>query len=114
MISSTLQRFTLLHFPQRLSGANLESLAALQDVLKAVIIFSFTLPQVRVSSCHGADVYPAILHIAPPGLYALGGIAAIIRDYYKHDSEAQRPVIRSPWPITEAEDNFVDHLEDEE
>ncbi|KAI9463459.1 hypothetical protein HD554DRAFT_2040980 [Boletus coccyginus] len=89
--------------PQRLPGANLESLAALQDVLKDNyqrhhIFFNNT-------RFHNYITHRAL------AIYALGGPAAIIRDYYKRDSEIQRPVVESPHPITE--ENFVDHLADE-
>ncbi|KAI9463455.1 hypothetical protein HD554DRAFT_2175559 [Boletus coccyginus] len=89
--------------PQRLPGATLESLAALQYVLKDNhqrhhIFFNNT-------RFHNHITHRAL------AIYALGGPAAIIRDYYKRDSEIQRPVVESPHPITE--ENFVDHLADE-
>ncbi|KAG9310842.1 hypothetical protein JVU11DRAFT_8695 [Chiua virens] len=49
--------------------------------------------------------------IAQFAIYALGGSAAIIKDYYKRDSEMQRPAFESPESITE--ENFIEHLGDE-
>ncbi|KAF8126386.1 hypothetical protein EV363DRAFT_1348460 [Boletus edulis] len=89
--------------PQRYPGANLESLTALQDVLKDNhqrhhIFFNET-------RFHNHITHRAL------AIYALGGSAAIIRDYYERDSRIQRPVVQSPEPITE--ENFIDHLGDE-
>ncbi|KAI9463461.1 hypothetical protein HD554DRAFT_2175564 [Boletus coccyginus] len=89
--------------PHRLPGANLESLAALRDVLKDNhqrhhIFFNNT-------RFHNHITHRALV------IYALGGPAAIIKDYYKRDSQIQRPMVESPHPITE--ENFVDHLGDE-
>ncbi|KAG8215387.1 hypothetical protein J3R82DRAFT_8988 [Butyriboletus roseoflavus] len=89
--------------PQRLPGANLESLAALRDVLK--------------DNHQRYHIYFNHLHFHNHithrilAIYALGGSAAIIRDYYKRDGEIQRPAFEAPEPITE--ENFVDHLGDE-
>ncbi|KAF8126363.1 hypothetical protein EV363DRAFT_1348442 [Boletus edulis] len=89
--------------PQRYPGANLESLAALQDVLKdnhqRHHIF------INETRFHNHMTHRAV------AIYALGGSAAIIRDSYERDSRIHRAVIQSPKPITE--ENFVDHLGDE-
>ncbi|KAF9230917.1 hypothetical protein BU15DRAFT_56733, partial [Melanogaster broomeanus] len=44
-------------------------------------------------------------------IYALGGSASLIKDYYEQDAKDQRPRLKSPEPITE--ENFVEHLGDE-
>ncbi|KAF9235886.1 hypothetical protein BU15DRAFT_77493 [Melanogaster broomeanus] len=44
-------------------------------------------------------------------IYALGGSASLIKDYYEQDGKNQRPAVKSPGPITE--ENFVEHLGDE-
>ncbi|KAH0834191.1 hypothetical protein J3R83DRAFT_11503 [Lanmaoa asiatica] len=89
--------------PQRLPGANLESLVALRDVLKDNhqryhIFFNHT-------RFHNHITHRAL------AIYALGGSAAIIRDYYERDGDIQRTAFESPEPITE--ENFTDHLGDE-
>ncbi|KAF8126387.1 hypothetical protein EV363DRAFT_1453115 [Boletus edulis] len=89
--------------PQRYPGANLESLAALQDVLKdnhqRHHIF------INETRFHNHMSHRAL------AIYALGGSAVIIRDYYERDARVHRLVVQSPEPITE--ENFVDHLGDE-
>ncbi|KAF9230920.1 hypothetical protein BU15DRAFT_83023 [Melanogaster broomeanus] len=44
-------------------------------------------------------------------IYALGESASHIKDYYEQDAKCQRPPLKSPGPITE--DNFVEHIGDE-
>ncbi|KAI9463453.1 hypothetical protein HD554DRAFT_1313829 [Boletus coccyginus] len=89
--------------PHRFPGTTLESLAALQYVLKDN-------HQRHHVFWNNMRFHNHITHRAL-ALYALGGPAAIIRDYYKRDSEIQRPMVESPHPITE--ENFVDHLGDD-
>ncbi|KAF8439791.1 hypothetical protein L210DRAFT_3504231 [Boletus edulis BED1] len=89
--------------PQRLPGSTQESLAALQDVLKdnrqRYHIF-----------WNDIRFHNHITHRAL-AIYAVGGPPTIIKDYYARDGEMQRPAFESPGPITE--ENFIDHLEDE-
>ena len=106
--------------PQRTPGANLESLAALQDVLKDNhqryhIFFNNTQFHKYVRPRYLLNIINnhLVSHITHRALaiYVLGGPATIIRDYYKRDGQIQRPAFESPEPITEQ--NFVDHLGDE-
>ncbi|KAG6377856.1 hypothetical protein JVT61DRAFT_14637 [Boletus reticuloceps] len=89
--------------PQRLPGSTPESLAVLQNVLRdnhqRYHIF-----------WNNTRFHNHVTHRAL-AIYALGGPATIIRDYYERDGQTQRPAFESPEPITE--ENFVDHLEDE-
>ncbi|KAF9235893.1 hypothetical protein BU15DRAFT_64445 [Melanogaster broomeanus] len=89
--------------PQRLPGSTLESLAALQHVLKDNhnryhIFFNYT-------RFHNHVTHRAL------AIYALGGSASLVKDYYEQDAKNQRPAFKSPEPITE--ENFVEHLGDE-
>ncbi|KIJ13025.1 hypothetical protein PAXINDRAFT_170906 [Paxillus involutus ATCC 200175] len=89
--------------PQRLPGASLESLAALQHVLKDNhrrhhIFLNHT-------RFHNHSTHRAL------AIYALGGSASLIKGYYEEDGKNQRPAFESPEPITE--ENFVEHLGDE-
>ncbi|KAF9235892.1 hypothetical protein BU15DRAFT_64444 [Melanogaster broomeanus] len=89
--------------PQRLPGSSLESLAALQHVLKDNhsryhIFFNYTWH-------HNHVTHRAL------AIYASGGSASLIKDYYEQDAKNQRPAVESPEPITE--ENFLEHLEDE-
>ncbi|KAF9230922.1 hypothetical protein BU15DRAFT_83025 [Melanogaster broomeanus] len=89
--------------PQRFPGSSLESVAALQHVLKDNhnryhIFFNY----VRF---HDHAGYRAL------AIYALGGSASLIKNYYEQDGKNQRPAVKSPGPITE--ENFVEHLGDE-
>ncbi|KAF9235887.1 hypothetical protein BU15DRAFT_77494 [Melanogaster broomeanus] len=68
--------------PQRFPGSSLESLAALHHVSHRAL-----------------------------AIYALGGSASHIEDYYEQDAKCQRPALKSPEPITG--DNFVEHIGDE-
>ncbi|KAH7882769.1 hypothetical protein F5I97DRAFT_2076034 [Phlebopus sp. FC_14] len=89
--------------PQRFPGSNGKSLAALQHVLKdnhkRYHIF------LNYSRVHNHITHRAL------ALYALGGDASIIDDYYEQDSREQRPAFESPEAITE--ENFADHVGDE-
>ncbi|KAF9235888.1 hypothetical protein BU15DRAFT_64439 [Melanogaster broomeanus] len=89
--------------PQRFPGSGLESVAALQRVLKDNhnryhIFFNYT-------HFHDHVGYRAL------AIYALGGSASLIKDYYEQDGKNQRLAVKSPGPITEG--NFVEHLGDE-
>ncbi|KAF9235884.1 hypothetical protein BU15DRAFT_28865, partial [Melanogaster broomeanus] len=89
--------------PQRLPGSNLDSLAALQHVLKdnhnrSHIFFNRT-------RFHNHVTHRAL------ATYALGGSASLIKDYYEQDTKNQRPSLKSPEPITQ--ENFFEHLGDE-
>ncbi|KAF9219897.1 hypothetical protein BS17DRAFT_788621 [Gyrodon lividus] len=89
--------------PQRLPGSSLESLAALQHVLKDNheryhIFFNHT-------RFHNHITHRAL------AIYALGGSASLIKDYYEQDGKNQRPAFESLEPITE--ENFIEHLADE-
>ncbi|KAG8215388.1 hypothetical protein J3R82DRAFT_8989 [Butyriboletus roseoflavus] len=105
--------------PQRLPGANLESLAALRDVLKDNhrryhVFVNYTGFHKYVCHHRTREVTMTLSsHITHRALaiYALGGPATVIRDYYKRDGNIQRPAFESPEPITE--ENFVGHLGDE-
>ncbi|KAF8551785.1 hypothetical protein OG21DRAFT_1512319 [Imleria badia] len=89
--------------PQRLPGANLDSVATLQGVLKDN-------HQRHHIFCNDAKFHNHIPYRAL-AIYALGGTAATIREYYQRDRRRQRPAIPSPEPITE--ENFISHLGDE-
>ncbi|KAF9235891.1 hypothetical protein BU15DRAFT_64442 [Melanogaster broomeanus] len=71
-------------------------------------------PQVRITPHLVVDnVDRLISHVAHHALaiYALGGSASLIKDYYEQDGKNQRPAFKSPEPITE--ENFLEHLGDE-
>ncbi|KAI6118361.1 hypothetical protein F5141DRAFT_614817 [Pisolithus sp. B1] len=89
--------------PQRLPGTSVESLAALQYVLKdnhkRWHIFHNDLKQ------HNHIAHRAL------ALYALGGSGPLIRGFYEQDSGEQLPPIEPPEAITST--NFLDHLGDE-
>ncbi|KAI6013237.1 hypothetical protein EDC04DRAFT_2759433 [Pisolithus marmoratus] len=89
--------------PQRLPGTSVESVAALQDVLKDNhkrwhIFFNHR-------GFHNHITHRAL------ALYALGASGTSIRTLYDLDRQKQRPAIDTPEAITRA--NFVDHLGDE-
>ncbi|KIK95047.1 hypothetical protein PAXRUDRAFT_25666 [Paxillus rubicundulus Ve08.2h10] len=85
--------------PQRFPGASLDSLAALQRVLKD-----------NHQRYHIFCLNSHITHRAL-AIYALGGSASLIKGYYEQDAKNQRPAFGSLEPITE--ENFVEHLGDE-
>ncbi|KAI6030044.1 hypothetical protein EDC04DRAFT_116623 [Pisolithus marmoratus] len=88
--------------PQRFPGTSIESLAALQYVLKdnhkRWHIF------LNDRKHHNHITHRALL------LYALGGSGALIKEFYEQDSRRQLPAIESPEAITPT--NFVGHLGD--
>ncbi|KIN98822.1 hypothetical protein M404DRAFT_156599 [Pisolithus tinctorius Marx 270] len=89
--------------PQRFPGTSVESVAALQDVLKDNhkrwhIFFNHR-------KFHNHINHRAL------ALYALGASGTSIRKFYDLDCKKQRPAIETPEAITTA--NFVDHLGDE-
>ncbi|KAL4070131.1 hypothetical protein V8B97DRAFT_1965781 [Scleroderma yunnanense] len=88
--------------PQRFPGASIESLAALQYVLKdnhkKWHIF------VNDLKFHNHITHRAL------ALYALGSNGAPIRTFYQQDAQTQRPVIEPPEAITST--NFFEHLQD--
>lgn len=89
--------------PQRLPGTSVQSLAALQYVLKdnhkRWHIFLNDLKQ------HNHVAHRAL------ALYALGGSGSLIREFYGQDGGEQLPPIEPPEAITST--NFLDHLGDE-
>ncbi|KAI5992343.1 hypothetical protein F5J12DRAFT_859834 [Pisolithus orientalis] len=89
--------------PCRLPGTSIESLAALQYVLKD------NHKQWHIF-LNDLKFHNHITHRAL-ALYALGGSGSLIREYYKQDSQRQLPAVESPQAI--ALTNFVDHLGDE-
>ncbi|KAI6013231.1 hypothetical protein EDC04DRAFT_718557 [Pisolithus marmoratus] len=88
--------------PQRLPGTSIESLAALQYVLKDNHKRWHIFFNDRKHHNH-------ITHRAL-ALYALGGSGTLIREFYEQDSRRQLPAIESPEAITPT--NFVGHLGD--
>ncbi|KAH7882768.1 hypothetical protein F5I97DRAFT_1908239 [Phlebopus sp. FC_14] len=89
--------------PQRLPGSNGKSLAALQHVLKSNHKRHHVF--MNYIRFHNHITHRAL------ALYALGGDASIIKDYYEQDAKNQRAAFDSPEAITE--ENFVEHVGDE-
>ncbi|EIW74935.1 hypothetical protein CONPUDRAFT_140309 [Coniophora puteana RWD-64-598 SS2] len=90
--------------PQRLPGADEESINALLHVLKDNhqkyhIFFNH-------QKFHNHITHRAL------ALYALGAPGPLIQAYYDYDGNLQRPAFRSPGEITK--ENFVEHLADED